>query len=453
MISLLKTLTSSELDTTGFASDSVLPWTSWLLLLLGHGALLVVVYSVLYTVGLLDYAPNEQGMVVWDAGWFNSVRDHGYDTLKTGQSNIPFFPLFPYLWRLLGVGGLGISIVNFGLFLLGAAWLGRTFALRRGQVLLLLSVPSAFICCVPYAEALFFLFGAVLLCGLHRRHLGLTLLGLLGCCLTRSAATLFVPAFVLAEVLACTARPDLLRTAVRIGAGLFAIAAALGIVFYMHYLATGDPLVFFAAHEQWGHKIQWPLKSLMHSSAGTIVLWLDAMALLTGGIAAVSCIGLSIRWLWGWLRKGPAPTAPSRGIVFSLGYCLAATCFILLYQNGDLVGISRYILATPFWGALLSLLPHWRKLPVRGQWMAGGVVAALALGVAFWLGWPLHFPGFVPAQAHWFLAVWVFYLLLYLLAAPGIYRYGREVQAGLYVINVVYQAFLLNLFIGKVWLG
>lgn len=449
----LKTLTNLWSSATRPSAAGGPSWLGWLGLLAGHVLLLAAVYSILYAVGIITNAPTSESLISWDAGWFNSVRDHGYQAPNGGQSNIPFFPLFPYLWRLLGPGGFWISIVNGALFLVGMAWLGRTFELRRSQVLLLLSVPSVFICFVPYAEALFFLFGAVLLCGLHRQHLALTLLGLLGCCLTRSAATLFAPALVMAEVLACTSRADLPRLALRLGTGLLAIAAALGLVFFMHYQATGNPFAFFEAHKQWGHIIQWPLARHYHSSAGLVVLWLDMLALFTGFLAAAVCIGLGIRWLRGWWQPGPPPLAPSRAVVFSLGYAFAAIAFILLYQAGDIVGSSRYVLATPFFGVLLAQLPRWQQLSWRGRAGWAGLAGVLGIFIAICLGWPARFPGFFPAEAQWFFALWGVYLVLHLLVAPGVWRYGREVRAGLYVANVIYQAFLFNLFLGVIWLG
>lgn len=438
----------------GEASKGVpLKWRELAVLLIGHTLFLVAVYSVLYIVGILDYAPAPDNVIEWDAGWFNSIRLHGYDYVPNGQSNVPFFPLFPYLWRLLHLDGIGISIINFGLLLLGMAYMARTFSLSRGQVLILLSVPSVFICCVPYAEALFFLFGAVLLCGLHRQNLGLTLLGLFGCCLSRSAATLFLPAFVLAEALACTSKAMLPQLALRLGTGLITIAAALGIVMFLHYQATGDPLIFFTAHENWGHKMDWHLSPRLFSSAGLVVLWLDAIALLAGLAAALACLSLGITWVWQWFQQGPAPAAPSRALTFSLGYVLAAICFILLYQADNTVGSSRYVLATPFGGMLLVQLSQWWKLPPATRWSAVGLVSGLVFVVAIWFGWPSQFPGFLPAQAHWLLILWVTYLAAYLLAASQAWHYSREVRTVLYVVNVIYQAFLLSLFLGRVWLG
>lgn len=450
MILQLKNLTK-HLTINGTTNPS---WLGWMFTLAGHTLFLVVIYSILYAVGLLEYAPSPQGLIRWDAGWFSSVRNFGYDKVITnGQSNIPFFPLFPYLWRLLGLDGLGISLVNGGLLLVGAAWLGRTFELRRHQVVLILSVPPVFFCLVPYAEALFFLFGAVLLRGLHRQHLGLTILGLLGCCLTRSAASLFVPVFVLAEMLSCLSRHDLPRVALRLGAGLAAMAVGLGAVMYMHYLATGNPWALFVAHQHWDHVPHWPLPTRVHSTAGIAVLWLDLLALFTGLMALVACAGLGIRWLIGWFRAREAPAAPSRAVVFALGYCVAAISFILLYQSGDLVGSSRYVLATPFFGVLLAQLPQWRTLSRTARWGVAGLASAVAFAIALWCGWPSRFPSFFPAEANWHFGCWAVYLVLYLLAAPKVSRYGRELRAGLYVLHVIYQAFLLNLFIGAVWLG
>jgi hypothetical protein len=431
------------------ASKSSIP--AWLLALGAHGFLVVVLYTAFYNFGLFDNAPSATQLICWDAGWFYSVKVNGY-LVQEGQSNIPFFPLFPYLWRLLGLDAVGISVVNAGLLLLSGAWLGRTFGLRRHQVLLLLSLPPVMFCLVPYAEALFFFFGVILLRGLHRQHLGLTVLGLLGCCLTRSAATLFVPALVLAEALACTSRADLPRLALRLGAGLLTVAAALGVVAYLHWQATGNALALFNSYQHWGHEINWRLPGLLHSAAGVPMLALDLLALLTMLLATVAALGLGIRWLLGWFRPGLAGAAPSRAVVFSLGYCVGIAAFMVLYQAGDLANSSRYVLATPFFGVLLAQLPRWQSLKRSARWAwvigAGSLIVVLAV----WCGWPFRFPGFFPGEAVFYFAVWAVYVGLYLVAFSA-WRYDREVRTALYILNVVYQMVLLNLFLLPTWMG
>jgi hypothetical protein len=424
----------------------------------GHVLLLAALYSLFYTVGLLDYAPGSTSLIRFDAGWFQSISINGYFA-NEGQSNIPFFPLFPYLWRLLGVNDFVISLINLGILLLGAAWLGSTFALRRSHILLLLSVPPIFFCFVPYAEALFFLFGVVLLRGLHRQHLPLTLLGLFGCCLSRSAATLFVPAFAVAEIAVCTSKADIPQLAKRLSAGLLIIAMALGVVMFLHYQATGDAFAFFEAHKHWGHEPQWRLPSRLHSTGGLPILWLDSLAFLTGLVSFLVGLGIAIRWIINWFSKDKQLVPPSRAVVFSLGYCIAAIGFILVYQNNssgkevDIVGSSRYILATPFFGVLLAQIRHWPSLPLRKRWFLVCGLAMLCLAMALWLGWPFRFPGFMPSEASWLFALWVAYVAAYVIVIPGTWRYSREANTLLYTLNLVYQVFLLNLFLGEVWIG
>lgn len=413
--------------------------------------MVVAVYAALYAFGVLPYAPSEQTLYQWDVGWYESIRDGGYKAVEGAQSNLAFFPLFPYLWRLLGFGRVEMGLFNMGLLLLGGALFGRTFGLQRREVALLLSVPLLFFCFVPYTEALFFLFGVLMLRGLHRQQLGLTMLGLLGCCLVRAAATLFVPALVLTELVACTSKaavPLLLR---RLGGSLLAMAATLGLVMYLHYQNTGDPLFYIQAVKHWSHEPRWPLPSRLHSSAGIPVIGFDLLAMLIGCLSVLGGLFLGVRWLVGWRRLVP-PAAPSRAIIFSVCYCAGIALVILLYQEGDLANSSRYVLATPFFSLLLLQLARLPHLSRSRRWQLLGIGGAAALGLAIWCGWPARFPGFFPAEAHFFFACWAAYLGLYVMAFSSL-PYQRELRTGLYIINIVCQALLLNLFLAGTWIG
>lgn len=420
----------------------------WGAALLGHAFFVVATYSVLYCFGLVRAVPTADNVITWDAGWYNSIRLNGYVGNPGGQSNIAFFPLFPYLWRLSGLDGLQVGIANFGVLLLGGGLLGRGLGLSRSQVLLVLSGPLMFFCCVPYAEALFFLFGVLLLWGLHRQRLWLTVVGLVGCCLVRSSATLFVPAFLMAELLGCTHRAAVPAALRRFGAGLLAIGGSLGFVMWLHHAATGNWLAFFETHKSWGHEPHWTLGYPLHSVAGVAVLWLDALGLVLGLLAVVAGLGLGLRWAWGWARPASAAARPvSRAVLFSLGFCIAALCFILLYQTDNIVGMARYTLTAPFTWFLFSQLPQLGRWPARGRWAALAAVALALLGVAFWLGFPWHFEGFFVGPAAWYLLLWLLYAVALGLAWWPTFEGGRELRAGLYVANVVLQCFLFSVFL------
>lgn len=206
---------------------------------------MIAVYSVLYTFGLLDHPPDSDRLAHWDAGNYQAIAQQGYDRPDSGIT--AFFPLFPYLWRYSHVGVVGISIVNACSALAGMSILARSFGLTGRQTLVAASMPALVFTLVPYTEGVFFLFGSLLLVGLHRRNLPLTLGMLLLCCLTRAATTLFVPAYLFAELPSWSLNvspKSLIRNVVL---GLVVMATAVGAVMGIQYAPTGDPLAFYKA--------------------------------------------------------------------------------------------------------------------------------------------------------------------------------------------------------------
>lgn len=107
----------------------------------------------------------------WDAGWYIGIADEGYAPPEGAppetQSRTAFFPLFPALIRILGLGGSdGALIVASYAIAIGALFaalyllhrlttieLGREPA--RATVLLLAFFPTSFFLSAPYAESLF----------------------------------------------------------------------------------------------------------------------------------------------------------------------------------------------------------------------------------------------------------------------------------------------------------
>jgi hypothetical protein len=59
-----------------------------------------------------------------------SINDHGYVFHPDDYSNTAFMPLFPYVWRILDLSPLVVSIVNAALFATGIYLLLRVFEPR-----------------------------------------------------------------------------------------------------------------------------------------------------------------------------------------------------------------------------------------------------------------------------------------------------------------------------------
>lgn len=420
-------------------------WQPSAFALLLHVGVLTGLYSALYCFGIVNRLPTNEYLMSWDVDKLLEVANNGYTDAKQGYN--AFFPLMPLVWRYTGMNLLSASLFNATLTLLGLFVLARTFALRSSQLLIIASAPLMFFTLVPYTEGFFFFFAALLLRGLHLQRLPFTLLGLLGCGLTRSAAVLFLPAYLFTELLAwgeSSSGRTLLRN---IGFGLLAIASSVGVVMVMQGRQHGDPFAFYKVHALWGHQLQWPAFPLF-SSAGITMLWLDAAALVVGILALGGCIVLGIRWIR-QRRQGTVRLGVSKAILFAMGYSVGATGFVLFSQSGDLVGASRYVMGTAFFGTLLAWAwqAPWSTAKALGGLAAAWVVVALLVGL------PTRMNNFAPGEALWYFGLLGAYLSSYWFVSVQRSPWSREITTGLYCINIFFIAHLLNLFLNDVWVN
>lgn len=109
------------------------------------------------------------GWARWDSSWYNDIATHGYrnEVNELGQTNTPFFPLYPLLIHLLQplfgnsyLTGLIVANVSFLLaLLLLHRLIGRHYPLAVADrtVTLLAFSPFAFFFSAMYTESLFLL--------------------------------------------------------------------------------------------------------------------------------------------------------------------------------------------------------------------------------------------------------------------------------------------------------
>jgi hypothetical protein len=133
-----------------------------------------------------------------------------------------------------------------------------------------------------------------------------------------------------------------------------------------------------------------------------------------------------------------------------LGYCVGAGFFIIFYQGGDLVGIARYIMATPCFGVLLWQL--WRLSGPARTWLLA-VVVVISVGIALALGIPFSFNSFTPGQGVWYALLLLLYVLLHALSSRRANPWYRETSALLYIINLVVLVYYHSLFLDIVWIN
>jgi hypothetical protein len=110
------------------------------------------------------------GWTRWDAGWYRHIAAHGYVAEPVGppgQRNLAFYPLYPFVMRLVSLTGLdplaaGILVSNLAMLValvlvhrMASARFGADAAFRC--VVLLSIFPYAFYFSAVYSESLFVL--------------------------------------------------------------------------------------------------------------------------------------------------------------------------------------------------------------------------------------------------------------------------------------------------------
>lgn len=290
-----------------------------------------------------------QNFVNWDAEHYNYIRQHGYDFRRTA-----FFPLFPFLWRWLGVGAIGMGLVNAALFATSFALLAWQLGWSVRQQVLLLCVPSLMFMALPYTEAVFFMGGVLVLVGLRRNATGLYCLGLLVCCVSRSAALVLAPAVVITSLLANPATMTRRGRIIQALAGVFTAFLGLGLSVLVHYQFTGRWFVFLEAHKLWGNQLRLP-RVPFSNWGGSFPTYFEGPAFTVGLAASVVLVAV------GWQRWGGRLPAVAKRLepasapmVFSLAYVAGVTAIALATDGGILVSLSRYVYATPWFLLLLA---------------------------------------------------------------------------------------------------
>jgi Gpi18-like mannosyltransferase len=251
--------------------------------LLWRGALFAVDFAVVHTLperqpnSNKDYSafprsPFWDSFARWDSGWYDRIARRGYYR-EGGQSNVAFFPAYPYLSRWLGqvVGGhwvAGLLISNLGL-LLGLFFLhgiARRYLDEDGArraVLFALVFPGSWFFSTFYTEGLFFFSVAGTFYFYERdRLLPTGLFGFLAA-LTRSTGLLLFPALLLG---ALHRRGWRLRDLTPRLLHLLWIPAGLGVFMWILAHQVGDPWAWVSAQAGWGRGLSFPLTTLFEEA-------------------------------------------------------------------------------------------------------------------------------------------------------------------------------------------
>ncbi|MGC8926367.1 MAG: hypothetical protein ACP5QK_00425 [Myxococcota bacterium] len=205
------------------------------------------------------------GWFRWDSGWYKRIAERGY-YIEGQQSDVAFFPLFPYLSRYLGyvVGNhflAGFLISNFStlfaIFFMYLIALSMTDAGRaKRSIILILLFPASFFLSAYYTEGLFLLTITGSTYFFFKRNYLLSGIFGMAAMLTRSTGLILFVAFslyLLYEILQKRERFSISMLY------LLLIPSGLLIFMLMLKVQVGDPFAFSKFQAGWGRHFLFPI--------------------------------------------------------------------------------------------------------------------------------------------------------------------------------------------------
>jgi len=407
-----------------------------------HLALMIMLISVLSHYKIMQ-SPSVDSLNQWDAGWYKNIVSNGYVFVENAQCNLAFFPLFPFTWKWLQLSATGISLLNFLLFIAGFLLLAETFRFSMKQTLVFFVTPSLFFCYVPYSEAIFFLSSSIILLGLHKNLKILVVAGLFIAGITRSTSMFFLPAVILAQLLS-NSKPFSKENIFTIIIYAATCIASLFTVALWQWQQTGQWFYFFEVQQFWNKKLGFP-KLPLTTWNGPALLWLDGAALFVGISALLYCAKDSLKWATSWFSEKTNPA-----LVFACVYLIMASATTVFFGNTgtqtSIYSLNRYIFGTAYFMVFAHFILTDKILLKNRMLIAAGIIMFQMLLFGIYSPQILK-DLFVVAGIAGFAGYAFYHVLLTEQKIFGKYFYL------FYIVNVVLQLKLLDLFLKGKWVG
>lgn len=386
----------------------------------------------------------QKNLLNWDAAHYEFIKNYGYEGFRTA-----FFPLFPFFWKALNVAPIGIAVINGFVFIISISILAYYFEVNLRNQLLLLSVPSLFFMFVPYTESLFFLFGTLLIIGLHRNNIPLIAIGLLFSSMVRPSAYVFIPAIIITEYLTMSSLSLFFKRAA--GFSLI-IISGLFITILIQYYYTHQWFAFFEAQKGWDNQLRIP-KLPLTSWSGDNIVRLDGSALLVGCIALIALLKLAFSHFYYKVKTGL-----SKAFIFPLLYLTGMSLIVLLFRGGSLYSLNRFIYASPYFiVAFIFFLNQSPSTPIflllersgRGRGNRGEAYMLLLTFSIFWL----LFGSYVHIQTFMKYELLAVYLLLAFLVNSNNNKIKTVAYYSFFSVSMILQMYFKFRFLNNQWVG
>ncbi|MBI5217947.1 MAG: hypothetical protein HY958_03345 [Bacteroidia bacterium] len=401
-----------------------------------------------------------ENMINWDGEFYNKIRKYYYDK---GECCYAFFPLFPLLWKIIFVDETWIGLVNYLLFAISII-IFSSFLVKKNSPLserlcvfaLALILPTVTTYYLPYAEALYTLTFALAIWGLVKNKYWIYFTFILLFAMTRPSITIFAISIILLDIFYLLKHRNFLHFIKELIRKLLPVALGTFIVFFLFYLNSGSWTKYFeVVNKYWFVSFSIPKTITDWSVEGF------GMNIFTLFFMVLPVLVLFIFNALKVLRAKPVEKPPgifSGDMDFIKEYFFnnamihfwGVFLFIVFYQGGSLNGLSRYVFVSPFFYIFFFVL-----YDIIKEARLYKILLFSVLSVTGSLLVLLNVPDTLQPEISFtdtgFFALLASFVYLFLM------RYmNRAVRISLLIIlavyNIIWIAFLYNIFLCDGWL-
>lgn len=334
-------------------------------------ALAIVILTV---IGSPNGRPDSHKLLIWDGQWYQLIAEHGYGPKPApwppglgGWTKLPFFPLFPALWR--GLVSLGVphllamlSIVSAATFI--AMWGTWRLAERhvservaRHAVWLTGLLPGALTFVMAYPDAIYLAATVWAFLFVERRRYALAGVAVAIATAARPNGILLVlPLAAAVAAAAGLSRPAKTRAWVTI--------ALPAVLFFGSWCAflwiwMGDPIAFLTAKRAWQEVSLW---TYLHHPSDLNAGWNVLIGALVVALFVWRRHRQPVAWsIHAWLSILPSLTL---GVVGVVRY--VSQCFVTPVALAEVSSRSRRTETAAFAGAAITLVVYGYLVTKRG---------------------------------------------------------------------------------------
>ncbi len=294
---------------------------------------------------------SNENLVQWDTWHYKLIKESGYDTKKAGGDYIfAFFPLFPLIWKITHLPTIGILFLNYIFFAIGLLLLLKLYD-NNNLNLLLISITFPGIVCfmLPYTEATFLLATAIGIVGYMKGKYWIYFMGMCLASMARPAIVILLLSFVLVELYYLIQSKNILNFLKSLLKNTFPIIVGTLIVGLIQLkYNSGNIFAFFKAQSAWDKKLRIPHNISDWSHEGF------SMNIAVIFFIVIPILAFLILYALKNKNNKTKEILKNEYIkLLSLVFLIGTSLSILLYQNGNLHGLHRYIICSPFFFILL----------------------------------------------------------------------------------------------------